>query len=248
VAALVEPVPGAPVVLDDAARRDRAGRGEGGDRGLAAACNVLDFIENFHAFETKRGKTTKKLARYQQFEAANDIVGRVVKGEDLTGLIWHTQGSGKTLTMIFAGYKLRRRAELENPTVMIVVDRRDLKKQIADDFDYCEYPAVERAMGVRDLKEKIQSNWRGTVITTLQCFQQMDDLPPRKGEQAPLTVLLIDEAHRSQKGKGAGFAMTMRRSCRRRFGSASRVRPLTGRWSTRTGTSARSRTASRSVT
>ncbi len=178
--------------------------------GLLRPCNVLDFIENFHTFETKRGKTTKKLARYQQFEAANDIVDRVVKGEDLTGLIWHTQGSGKTLTMIFAGHKLRRRAELENPTVMIVVDRRDLKKQIADDFDYCEYPAVERAMGVRYLKEKIQANWRGTVITTLQCFQQMDDLTPRKGEQAPLTVLLIDEAHRSQKGKGAGFAMTMR--------------------------------------
>ena len=178
--------------------------------GLLRPCNVLDFIENFHTFETKRGKTTKKLARYQQFEAANDIVDRVVKGEDLTGLIWHTQGSGKTLTMIFAGYKLRRQAELENPTVMIVVDRRDLKKQIADDFDYCEYPAVERAMGVRDLKEKIQTNWRGTVITTLQCFQQMEDLSPRTDDNAPLTVLLIDEAHRSQKGKGAGFAMTMR--------------------------------------
>lgn len=178
--------------------------------GLLRPCNVLDFIENFHTFETKRGKTTKKLARYQQFEAANDIVDRVVKGEDLTGLIWHTQGSGKTLTMIFAGYKLRRRAELENPTVMIVVDRRDLKKQIGDDFDFCDYPNVERAMGVRDLKTKIQVNWRGTVITTLQCFQQMDDLSPRKGKQAPLTVLLIDEAHRSQKGKGAGFAMTMR--------------------------------------
>ncbi len=178
--------------------------------GLLRPCNVLDFIENFHTFETKRGKTTKKLARYQQFEAANDIVDRVVKGEDLTGLIWHTQGSGKTLTMIFAGYKLRRRAEMENPTVMIVVDRRDLKKQIADDFDYCEYPAVERAMGVRDLKEKIEANWRGTLITTLQCFQQMDDLAPRTDAKAPLTILLIDEAHRSQKGKGAGFAMTMR--------------------------------------
>jgi type I restriction enzyme R subunit len=178
--------------------------------GLLRPCNVLDFIENFHTFETKRGKTLKKLARYQQFEAANDIVDRVVKGEDLTGLIWHTQGSGKTLTMVFAGYKLRRRSELANPTVIIVVDRRDLKKQLADDFDSCEYPNIARAMGVRDLREKIRANWRGTVITTLQCFQQMDDLSPRTGPGAPMTVLLIDEAHRSQKGKGAGFAMTMR--------------------------------------
>ena len=112
--------------------------------------------------------------------------------------------------MIFAGYKLRRQTELENPTVIIALDRRDLKKQIADDFDSCDYPNVVRAMGVRDLKDKLRNNWQGTLITTLQCFQQMDDLPPRRGDDVPLTVLLIDEAHRSQKGKGAGFAMTMR--------------------------------------
>jgi type I restriction enzyme, R subunit len=124
-------------------------------------CHVLDFLQHFIAFETKKGRTIKKVARYQQFEAVNDIVdrtlsliGKPVSAQDRTGLIWHTQGSGKSLTMVFAAYKLRRQARLKNPTVMIVVDRRDLKTQISDDFDACDYPNVEKALGVKDLKSK----------------------------------------------------------------------------------------------
>ena len=59
--------------------------------------------------------------------------------------------------MVFAAYKLRRQAALKNPTVMIVVDRRDLKTQISDDFDACDYPNVEKAMGVEDLKNKLRN-------------------------------------------------------------------------------------------
>ena len=68
--------------------------------------------------------------------------------QDRTGLIWHTQGSGKSLTMVFAGMKLRRHPALNNPTVLIVVDRRDLKTQLSDDFEACDYPNVEKALGV----------------------------------------------------------------------------------------------------
>jgi len=111
---------------------------------LLRPCNVLDFLANFAVFETKNGRTVKKIARYQQFEAANDIMDRTLelygkdaKAQDRTGLIWHTQGSGKSLTMIYAGQKLRRDPRLQNPTVLIVVDRRDLKTQLGDDFDAC---------------------------------------------------------------------------------------------------------------
>jgi type I restriction enzyme R subunit len=183
-------------------------------QGLLRPCNVLDFLQHFVVFETKNGKTSKKVARYQQFEAANDIVdravelyGRDVTSQDRTGLIWHTQGSGKSLTMICAAYKLRRHPKLQNPTVMIVVDRRDLKTQISDDFDACDYPSVVKAMGVEDLRGKIEGGKRETIITTIQCFQRMDDLAPCQRDN---TILLVDEAHRSQKGKGAGFAITMR--------------------------------------
>jgi type I restriction enzyme R subunit len=178
-------------------------------------CNVLDFLQHFVVFETKKGETTKKIARYQQFEAVNDIVdrtteliGKPVDAQNRTGLIWHTQGSGKTLTMVFAGNKLRRHPNLDNPTVLIVVDRRDLKTQLADDFDACDYPNVEKALGVQDLKRRLASDWRGTLVTTLQSFQQMGDLAPLKRDNI---ISLVDEAHRSQKGKGEeGFAMTMR--------------------------------------
>jgi type I restriction enzyme, R subunit len=178
-------------------------------------CHVLDFIQHFVVFETKKGETMKKVARYQQFEAVNDIVdrtteliGKSVDAQDRTGLIWHTQGSGKTLTMVFAGNKLRRHPKLDNPTVLIVVDRRDLKTQLSDDFDACDYPNVEKALGVQDLKRRLASNWRGTVVTTLQSFQQMGNLAPLQRDNI---ISLVDEAHRSQKGKGdEGFAMTMR--------------------------------------
>jgi type I restriction enzyme R subunit len=181
-------------------------------------CHVLDFLQHFIVFETKKGKTIKKVARYQQFEAVNDIVDRAVSltcappgnvsPQDRTGLVWHTQGSGKSLTMVFAAYKLRRHPALKNPTVMIVVDRRDLKTQISDDFDAGDYPNVEKAMGVADLKGKLATFWRGTLVTTVQSFQKMGDLPPLQEDNI---VTLVDECHRSQKGKKAeSYAMTMR--------------------------------------
>ena len=83
------------------------------------------------------------------------LIGKPVTPQDRTGLIWHTQGSGKSLTMIFAGYKLRQHPKLKNPTVLIVVDRRDLKTQLSEDFDACDYPNVEKALGVEDLKRKV---------------------------------------------------------------------------------------------
>lgn len=105
-------------------------------------CHLLDFLQHFVVFETKKGRTIKKVARYQQFEAVNEIVdrtvsqmGQPVEAQERTGLIWHTQGSGKSLTMIFAACKLRRHPAMNNPTVLIIVDRRDLKTQLSDDFD-----------------------------------------------------------------------------------------------------------------
>ena len=180
--------------------------------------HVLDFLQHFVVFETKKGRTTKKIARYQQFEAVNELVDRTVsqvrqpaRAQDRTGLFWHTQGSGKSLTMVFAGQKLRRHPALDNPTVLIVVDRRDLKTQLADDFESCEYPSVEKALGVQDLKQKLRSDWRGTLVTTIQSFQQMEDLAPLTRDNI---VSLVDECHRSQtgttKGSRESHSLTMR--------------------------------------
>ena len=180
--------------------------------------HVLDFLQYFVVFETKKGKTTKKIARYQQFEAVNELVdrtvsqvGKPVSAQDRTGLIWHTQGSGKSLTMVFAGQKLRRHPALDNPTVLIVVDRRDLKTQLSDDFDACDYPNVEKALGVQDLKRRLRADWRGTLVTTIQSFQQMGDLSPLTRDNI---ISMVDECHRSQTASGRGsrdsHALTMR--------------------------------------
>jgi type I restriction enzyme, R subunit len=199
---------------------------EAAARGLLRPQTILDFLEHFVVFETKEKKTVKKAARYQQFEAANDIVDRTVKligdpgaaSQDRTGLIWHTQGSGKSLTMIYAGTKLRRHPKLGSPTVLVVVDRSDLKTQLGDEFVDCDYPNVSKALGVADLKAKLRGNARETIVTTVQCFQRMEDLEANPRDNM---ILLIDECHRSQKGADvsgtldpkrdpSGFALTMR--------------------------------------
>lgn len=178
-------------------------------------CHVLDYLRHFTVFETRKGRVIKKVARYQQFEAVNDMVDRTLAHvgqpatpQDRTGLVWHTQGSGKSLTMVFAAYKLRQEAQLANPMVLIVVDRRDLKTQIADDFDACDFPSVRKAMGVQDLKAILKKRERGTFVTTLQSFQKMGDLAPLEEDNI---ITLVDECHRSQKGNSAeSYAMTMR--------------------------------------
>lgn len=171
-------------------------------------CHLLDFLQHFVVFETKKGKTVKKVARYQQFEAVNDLVdravlliGQPVDPQERTGLVWHTQGSGKSITIICTAYKLRRHLSLNNPTVLIVVDRRDLKTQISDDFDACDYPNVVKAMGVDDLKQKLRTGWQGTLVTTIQSFQNMNDLDPIDRDNI---ICLVDECHRSQKGGSRG--------------------------------------------
>jgi type I restriction enzyme R subunit len=179
---------------------------------------LLDILEHFLIFESKPGRPTiKKLARYQQYEAANRIVDRVVEGTHNSGLIWHTQGSGKTLTMFYTAQKLRRR--YPKSTVLIVVDRTDLKTQVAQEFDDADYPGVATVFAIKDLKSVIIKAAAGTFVTTVQCFQQMDKLRPSQRDDV---FLLVDEAHRSQKGsppkgaptgvaqKQAAFAVTMR--------------------------------------
>ena len=111
--------------------------------------------------------------------------------------------------MVFAGNKLRRHPQLDNPTVLIVVDRRDLKTQLADDFEACDYPNVDKALGVQDLKQQARAA-TGAGRSSRRCSPSS-----RWAICAPLQrdniISLVDEAHRSQKGKGdEGFAMTMR--------------------------------------
>src|SRR5262249_16283558 len=93
---------------------------------------VLDMLANFTPYATHKGKQRVKIiARYQQVDGVNRIVERVVAGKPRKGLLWHFQGSGKSLLMLFAARKLRQHPALRNPTVLVVVDRIDLDTQIS---------------------------------------------------------------------------------------------------------------------
>ena len=158
---------------------------------------VLDIAQNFTAFATDRQRRKIKLiCRYQQFEAANQIVQRVVEGKIRKGLIWHFQGSGKSLLMVFAANKLRLHPELGNPTVMIVVDRIDLDTQITATFNAADVQNTVTAQTRGELQDYLTRDSRKVIITTIHKFGEADGvLNPRDN-----IVVLVDEAHRTQEG------------------------------------------------
>lgn len=105
---------------------------------------VMDIMQFFTLFSTdKKHRKIKIICRYQQYEAANLMVERVKSGYPKQGLIWHFQGSGKSLLMVFAAQKLRMIPELKNPTVVIVDDRIDLETQITGDFSAADIPNLQ---------------------------------------------------------------------------------------------------------
>ncbi|HEX8105758.1 MAG TPA: HsdR family type I site-specific deoxyribonuclease [Solirubrobacteraceae bacterium] len=164
-------------------------------RGVVDPHTLVDLAANFLVFETREGVTTKKLARYQQYRAADKIVRRVKSGTLDRGIVWHTQGSGKSLTMVFTARKLLA-AGLNNPTVFIVVDRTDLDEQINDTLTACEFDGVVRAESRGDLRRMLAADRRGVIVTTVHKFnEELSGI--RNGDNV---IVLVDEAHRSHEG------------------------------------------------
>lgn len=158
---------------------------------------VLDILGSFTLFATnKKKQRIKIICRYQQFEAANKIVERVLAGYPRKGLIWHFQGSGKSLLMVFAAQKLRMHAGLKNPTVLIVVDRIDLDSQITGTFTGADIPNLEKADSREKLQQLLAQDVRKIIITTIFKFgEATGSLNDRSN-----IIALVDEAHRTQEG------------------------------------------------
>jgi len=158
---------------------------------------LLDLLANFTAYATdKKKRRIKIIARYQQYEGANKIVERVVAGQPKKGLIWHFQGSGKSLLMLFAARKLRLHPALGNPTVMIVVDRIDLDTQISSTFYAADTPNLIKAESRADLQRLLAQDIRKIIITTIFKFGEAEGVLNERGN----IIALVDEAHRSQEG------------------------------------------------
>ncbi len=168
---------------------------------------ILDLFRYFTLFSTdKHNRKIKVVCRYQQYEGANLIVNRVKAGYPKKGLIWHFQGSGKSLLMVFAAQKLRMMKELNAPTVIIVNDRIDLSGQIFGTFSMADVPNLVPADTNADLIRLLKADTRKVIITKIFEFMQVNE-PANYRDNI---IVMVDEAHRTQEGDlGAKMRMAL---------------------------------------
>lgn len=188
-------------------------------KGMLQPSTLLDLVRNFIVFEkskkedTKTGliqiQTVKKLAAYHQFFAVNKAVQSTINassenGDKRGGVVWHTQGSGKSLSMVFYSGKLITSSEMKNPTIVVITDRNDLDDQLFDTFASSVQLLRQEPVQAENrehLKELLKVASGGTVFTTIQKFlpennkSVYDQLSDRKN-----VVVIADEAHRTQYG------------------------------------------------
>lgn len=177
-------------------------------RGICDKKRFLDIIRNFIVFEKDR-ETIKKLAAYHQYWAANKALESTLKarkGNKKAGIVWHTQGSGKSLTMVFYAGRLVR--ELDNPTIVVLTDRNDLDDQLFGTFGRCQDILRQeplQAVSRPDLQKLLTVSSGGVVFTTIQKFfpegEDRKKYPQLSGRDN--IVVIADEAHRSQYGFSA---------------------------------------------
>jgi len=173
-------------------------------KGLFRKEHILEFINDFVFYE-KDGETyKKKIAGYHQFYTVKKAIQRTINcvlygktpEERRIGVVWHTQGSGKSLTMLFYAKKALKVKELENPLLIFITDRRELDEQLYELFS--QFSNAKQAESIKDLQETIRSTEGSIIFTTIQKFGK------RKAEEYPFLtdrkniIVIADEAHRSQ--------------------------------------------------
>lgn len=165
--------------------------------------NFLDILQNFTVFENENQKLIKKVCRRQQFQAVRKMTERLLDRKENGGIVWHTQGSWKSLTMVYSALKVKRIKELENPTIVIVTDRNNLDNQISWTFQNVgfENPIQIKASGLsktKNLMKELKNSEGKTILTTIQSFQSDDDYPLLDDRKN--IIVFVDEAHRTQFG------------------------------------------------
>ncbi|MBN1606109.1 MAG: type I restriction endonuclease subunit R [Polyangiaceae bacterium] len=188
-------------------------------RGVFEPGRFLDLVRYFVVYESDGDLPIKKMAGYHQFHAVGSAVEATIaasrpKGDRRVGVVWHTQGSGKSLTMAFYAGRIVLHPDMENPTLVVITDRNDLDDQLFGTFARCKELLRQDPNQARDrghLRELLKVAAGGVVFTTIQKF-----LPETRGDTFPLLsdrrniVVIADEAHRSQYDFIDGFARHMR--------------------------------------
>lgn len=181
-------------------------------RGVFDHQRLLDIVQNFIVFERDDKDETrviKKVAAYHQYWVVNKALNSTLRasgenGDQKAGVVWHTQGSGKSLSMVFYTGKMMRSRELHNPTIVVVTDRNDLDGQLFGTFSACRDLLGEdpkQANNRADLRKLLDRNAGGVIFTTIQKFSpegEEDTLPVLTDRRN--VIVMADEAHRSQYG------------------------------------------------
>ncbi len=172
--------------------------------GLFSKKNFLDVIQNFTVFEPVDGRIVKKIARYQQFRAVHKAIERIKSGKtrkDKGGVIWHTQGSGKSLTMVFLTVKMRRDPILREYKLVFLTDRTQLDSQLTTTFKNVQNETVYHADSVKSLKALLAKDSSDVITAMVQKFQEnSDDFNFPVLNDSEKIIVLADEAHRTQYG------------------------------------------------
>jgi type I restriction enzyme R subunit len=171
-------------------------------QGMLSRENLLEILHNFTLFkEDSKGGMIKVVPRYQQFRAVKKIIKRIKEGktpEERGGIVWHTQGSGKSLTMMFTVRAMYHDPELSNFKIVFVTDRKDLEKQLRDTSKSVGY-TVNVANTIEKLKELLKTNTPDLVMGMIHKFQERElkkEFPLLN--ESPNILIMIDEAHRTQ--------------------------------------------------
>ena len=179
--------------------------------------NFLDIVQNFIIFELDDGKLIKKATRYQQYRAVNKVIEKLKNGtnrKEKSGVIWHTQGSGKSLTMVMLAIKMRRDPILSKYKLLFVTDRTQLDSQLSNTFRNAQGETVLNAGSVAELKTLLERDSSDIVTTTVQKFADLEKEESAKSgtegfkdlNTSENIIVLADEAHRTQFGS---LAMTI---------------------------------------
>jgi type I restriction enzyme R subunit len=188
--------------------------------GLFPPERLLDYLRHFIAFEVVNDKIEKKGAKYHQYFGVRFAVAEAIRatkpeGDRKIGVIWHTQGSGKSLSMAYFVAILRHDPRMENPTFVIQVDSNDIDDQLHDQFVAVKSLVgdVQHAGSIEHLRSMLSGDGGEVIFSTIQKFQLGEkevvhpELSPRRN-----IIVIADEAHRSQYGLTEGFAYQLRRA------------------------------------
>jgi type I restriction enzyme, R subunit len=165
--------------------------------------HILDLLKKFILFAEKDEDLQKFILRQHQKTAVDKVVQRALDPTKSRGLVWHTQGSGKTYTMIKTAELLFKAPQAEKPTILLMIDRNELEDQMLKNLTSIGVNNVEQADSIQDLQRLLKKDYRGIIVSMVHKFR---DMPANVNERKNIYVL-IDEAHRTTGGDLGNFLM-----------------------------------------